>query len=158
VDAGETGGMPPAGARALGAETEAGAGTAPGGLRGAGVDAGETGGVPGGFKPLGDTTVGDFSGAGADGAAGPPGGLGAAVAGATAGDVPEGICGMDGLSGAGDPDEVPAAVPAAGTGLGGNFRGGSFTGAPGFGEGVPEGLGEAGGVEGVSLTMVGKNE
>ena len=147
--AAETGGVPPAGTAALGGVTEAGAGAAPGGLRGAGTGAGETGGVPGGFNPLGEAPVSGFSGAGADGTEGTPGGLGAAVAGA----MPEGICGMDGLigvGGTGDPDEAPA----AGTGLGGNFSGGSLTGAPRFGEGFPEGLGEAGGVEGVSLTMI----
>ena len=124
----ETGAVPPVGAGALGVVTEAGAGAAPGGLRGAGTGVGETGGVP----PAGAGALGAVTKAGAGAA---PGGLSGAGTGVgETGGVPGGFNSLGeapvrGFSGAG-------ADGTAGTpwGLGGA--------AEGVAAGVgPEGIG-----------------
>ena len=110
-----------------------------------GVGAPEDGGGVEGVPPsgfIGARGARGLGGTPADGAAGGGGVEGLPDAG------PTGTLGAAGLGGAGGTELTD--VPAAGTGLGGSFKGGSFMGA-----GEPEGKAVAGGVfgDGVSLTI-----
>jgi len=111
---------------------------------------------------LGTPAKGETGGADGTDPGAEPGGLKAAMGerGAKGAGDAEGVSGVGGLRGPGlregveDPTDTPAAgmvTPAAGTGLGGSFSGGSLTG-----EGEPVGKSGTGGVfwEEESLTIV----